>query len=60
MGLWPDLQDWISPLIYLEDDANAYLCPNNPKRLFGPGFFENIGEGADVYSILNLFVAAYL
>lgn len=60
LGLWPDLQDWISPLIYLEDDANAYLCPNNPKRLFGPGFFEQIGDGTDVYSILNLFVSAYL
>ncbi len=60
LALWPDLEDWISPLVYLEDDANAYLCPNAPRQVFGPGFFESIGDGTDVYNILNLFVALYM
>lgn len=60
LAVWPDLNDWISPLIYLEDDANAYLCPNEPKQVFSSGFFNQIGEGTDVYNILNLFVAVYM
>ena len=60
LALWPDLKDWVSPLVYLEDEANAYLCPSEPKQVFKPGFFESIGEGTDVYSILSLFVAVYM